>query len=154
MSKKAALVGTANQYITLGMLLPEFPETMLCSHDQSAQDMFIADISPIRIQIKTASKSIKFTGGTRGGVDRTYDKTTNQSKEYKYSTKDTDLIIGVHENARGKYELYFVPSIVIDKLDQKGISINKVAFTKNDYDVIRNCKDEQFCEDKFGALYK
>ncbi len=152
--KKSAIVGIANELVTLGLLLPRFPNTMLSAHQLSSHDIIIplSNGSYVRAQVKTAKKSVTFTGGQRGGVDRTYDSETNESKEYKYSTKDTDIIIGITEVRFGTYELYFVPSLVVEKLNQKSISINKIAFTKNELSYIEHCKDAKFCEEKFQNL--
>ncbi len=57
----------------------------------------------IRAQVKTAKKSISFTGGTRGGVDRVY---KSGVKEYIQSTTTSDVVIGVRPLCNDSYELY------------------------------------------------
>ncbi len=47
----------------------------------------------VRAQVKTARSSISFTGGTRGGVDRTY---KSGIKTYTQSTETCDVVIGLH----------------------------------------------------------
>ena len=94
----------------------------------------------IRIQSKTATKGISFTGGTRGGVDRTYKsgvKTYTQSPEY------SDCVVGVHfEN--GVTELYFVPTHLITELKQTSIALSKIGKLKNNYEILENYKDKDF----------
>jgi len=149
--KQASIAGIANEHIVLGILLPEFPDAMLSSHQQSSHDMIIPSGDDfIRAQIKTADTSVSFSGGSRGGVDRTYIKGKNNPKTYKYSTEDTDVVIGIKPLEIGKYDLFFVPSIVIEMLDQKSIANNKVSFTKNNYEYLTKAKDKKFCK----AMYK
>jgi len=40
--------------------------------------------------------------------------------------------------------LYFVPTILIEKLGQKSISIKKMEPFKNNYEILENCKNEEF----------
>ena len=47
----------------------------------------------IRAQVKTATQSINFTGGVRGGVDREY---KSRVKEYIQSPEISDIVIGIH----------------------------------------------------------
>ena len=143
--KLASIAGAANEHIVLGMLLTRYPDTMLSSHQQSSHDLIINfKKSFIRAQIKTSQKSISFTGGNRAGQDRTYKKGKNNPKTYTYSSLDTDVVIGISPLEVGRYDLYFVPSLVIEKINQKSLSINKVSFTKNNFLYLENCKDEEF----------
>ena len=151
--KQASIAGTANEHIVLGILLPEFPDAMLSSHQQSSHDMIIpSGDNFIRAQIKTANKSISFSGGGRGGIDRTYIKGKNNPKTYTYSTIDTDVVIGIEPIAIGSYDLFFVPSLVIERLGKKSISNNKVAFTKNNFDYLVKSKDTNFCNEMYQKL--
>ncbi len=152
--KISAITGKANELITLGMLLPEFPNAMLSAHEQSSHDIIIAleKNNFIRAQVKTAGPSVSFTGGNRGGIDRTYIKGTDNPKSYTYSTDDTDVVIGINNTDFGKYDLYFIPSLVITKIKQKSISINKILFTKNDLKIISLCKDEKYCHNFLQRL--
>ena len=151
--KQASIAGTANEHIVLGILLPEFPDAMLSSHQQSSHDMIIpSGDNFIRAQIKTANKSISFSGGGRGGIDRPYIKGKNNPKTYTYSTIDTDVVIGIEPIAIGSYDLFFVPSLVIERLGKKSISNNKVAFTKNNFDYLVKSKDMNFCNEMYQKL--
>ncbi len=105
----------------------------------------------IRAQVKTAKSSISFTGGTRGGVDRTY---KSGIKTYTQSTETCDVIIGVHPYD-DSYDLYFVPTILIEKLGQSSISLNKIGALKNNYKMLDNCKNSEFVisnAKKYGIL--
>ena len=95
----------------------------------------------IRAQVKTASENIKFTGGTRGGVDRTY---KSGVKEYAQSTKTSDAIIGLHPTGQDSFELYFVPTILVEHLSQKSISLNRIASLKNNYEILEKCKNKDY----------
>jgi hypothetical protein len=151
--KQASIAGIANEHIVLGILLPFYPEVMLSSHQQSSHDLIIPiGRKFIRAQVKTASKSVSFTGGSRGGVDRTYIKGKDNPKHYTYSTKDTDVVIGITPEDFGKYSLYFVPSIVIENLNQKSVSTSKIEFTKNNLEVLENCLDKKYSLEKFANL--
>jgi len=151
--KQASIAGVANEHIVLGILLPFFPNAMLSSHQQSSHDLIIphGEIF-IRAQVKTSKKSISFTGGNRGGIDRTYLASTNNPKTYTYSTKDTDIIIGIKPIEIGKFELFFIPSLIVELSGQKSISTGKVAFTKNNLDYLKNCTDRSFCLREFRDL--
>ena len=98
------------------------------------------------------NKSISFSGGGRGGIDRTYIKGKNNPKTYTYSTIDTDVVIGIEPIAIGSYDLFFVPSLVIERLGKKSISNNKVAFTKNNFDYLVKSKDMNFCNEMYQKL--
>ena len=151
--KQASIAGIANEHIVLGILLPNFPDAMLSSHQQSSHDMIIPSGNNfIRAQIKTASNSISFSGGGRGGIDRTYVKGKNNPKTYTYSTTNTDVVIGIKPLKIGKYDLFFVPSLVIEMLDQKSIANSKVSFTKNNFDYLVNSGDAKFCEAMYQKL--
>ena len=91
----------------------------------------------IRAQVKTAKQSISFTGA-RGGVDRLY---KSGVKKYRQSTTTSDIVIGIHPIDDKTYELYFVPTILIEELNQDSISINKVRDLKENYEILENCKD-------------
>ena len=94
----------------------------------------------IRGQVKTVgpSGSLSFTGGTRGGVDREY---KSGVKSYVQSTKTSDIVIGIKALENDSFDLYFVPTILIEILGQKSISINKIKALKNNAEILENCKN-------------
>ena len=76
-------------------------------------------------------------------------------KEYTQSTVTSDVVIGIHPISDNAYELYFVPTILIERLNQKSISINRIRDLKENYFILENCKNEevivQKCEE-YGIL--
>ncbi len=142
---QASVEGFANEHIAVGLLMKKYQNVSLVDLPLSPYDIIIVfkqkngeDI--IRAQVKTAKKSLNFTGGGRGGVDRTY---KSDVKVYKQSVETSDVIVGVEPNGN-KFDLYFVPTILIEKLTQKSISLNKIQKFKNNYDILENCKDKGY----------
>ena len=95
----------------------------------------------LRAQVKTATHAVSFTGGTRGGVDRMY---LSGIKEYKQSTKTSDVVIGLHPRDVDSFDLYFVPTTLIEQLNQKSISLAKIESLRNNYEMLERCKDKDF----------
>ena len=101
-----------------------------------------------------AVHSVSFTGGSRGGVDREY---KSGVKEYTQSTETADVVIGIHPINDNSFELYFVPTILIELLNQKSISINRISHLKENYDILENCKNSELIIQKckeYGLLQK
>ncbi len=147
--KQASIDGFAHEHIVVGILMKKFQNVSLVDLPLSSYDIIIArkiegseseDI--IRVQVKTARKSISFTGGTRGGVDREY---KTDVKTYIQSPKTSDVVVGIQpiDNAGG-YNLYFVPTILIEKWGTKSKSLNKIKALKDNYDFLINCKDHDY----------
>ena len=95
----------------------------------------------VRAQVKTAQNAVSFTGGSRGGVDREY---ISDVKVYRQSPKTCDVVIGVHPREPDSYDLYFVPTLLIEKLSQDSISLSKIDSLKNNYQMLDRCKDATF----------
>lgn len=148
--KQAAIDGRAHEHIVLGILMKKYHNVFLSDLSLSAYDIIIMlqldnqeDI--IRVQVKTARKSVSFTGGTRGGVDREY---KSGVKEYIQSTKTSDVVVGINPTNQETFDLYFIPTILIERLAQKSISLSKIQQLKNNYEILENCKNESFVFDK------
>lgn len=145
--RKAAVTGFANEHIAVGLLMKRYQNVSLVDLPLSPYDIVIAlklkngseDI--IRAQVKTAGKSIGFRGGGRGGVDRIY---RSNVKHYRQSTATADVVVGVKENDDKTYTLYFVPTCLIEALNQNSISLRKIAFLKENYEILERCKDRAF----------
>lgn len=145
--REAAVTGFANEHIAVGLLMKRYQNVSLVDLPLSTYDIVIArkleddteDI--IRAQVKTARKSIGFTGGERGGVDRFY---RSGVKRYRQNTRTADVIIGVHENEDGTYSLYFVPTCLVEALGQNSISLHKIEFLRENYEILERCKDRDF----------
>ena len=143
---QASINGFANEKIVCGVLMKKYGNVSLVDLPLSPYDIIIVrkmkdgseDI--IRLQSKTATKSISFVGGSRGGVDREY---KSGVKTYTQSPKYSDCIVGVHFK-NGEPELYFVPTLIIAELGTKSISINKIKELKNNYIILENCKNRGF----------
>lgn len=157
--KQASVDGFAHEHIAAGILMKKYQNVSLVDLPLSPYDIIIvrkitADNSEdiIRAQVKTATRSVPFTGRGRGGVDRTY---KSGVKTYTQSTATSDVVIGVHPIGNNAFELYFVPTILIEELNQKSISINKIKDLKENYALLENCKNRKFVIDKckeYGIL--
>ena len=156
--RQASVDGFAHEHIVVGILMKKYQNVSLVDLPLSTYDIIIVrkdtdnteDI--IRAQVKTAKKSISFIGGSRGGVDREYKSSV---KTYRQSTATSDVVIGIHPIDDNTYELYFVPTILIEHLNQQSISINKIADLKENYFILENCKDEEVIIEKcqeYGIL--
>jgi hypothetical protein len=156
--RDAAISGFAHEHITVGILMKRYGNVSLVNLPLSPYDIVIVykrdskeDI--VRAQVKTAKDHVSFTGGTRGGVDRVY---KSGVKTYTQSTETCDVVIGLHPY-NGSFALYFVPTILIEKLKQSSISLNKIEDLKNNYEMLDNCKNYDFvinkCKD-YGIIYK
>jgi hypothetical protein len=156
--RQASVDGFAHEHIAVGILMKRYQNVSLVDLPLLTYDMIIVikdqkekeDI--IRAQVKTAKDGISFTGGTRGGVDREY---KSGVKTYTQSTKTSDVVIGLHPSGKDSFELYFVPTVLIERLNQKSISLNKIKSLKDNYEILENCKNSEFvirkCKD-FGIL--
>ena len=149
--KQASVDGFAHEHIAVGILMKRYQNVSLVDLPLSPYDIIIVlkgtdgSENIIRAQVKTAPKSVRFTGGTRGGVDREY---KSNVKTYRQSTATSDVVIGVQAIDNNTYELYFVPTILIEHLDQDSISINKIRDLRENYDILENCKNEKVVIDK------
>ena len=156
--RQASVDGFAHEHIAAGILMKRYQNVSLVDLPLSPYDIIIvrkeSDDSEdlIRAQVKTATQSVAFTGGGRGGVDREY---KSDVKTYTQSTTTSDVVIGVHPAGDNTFELYFVPTILIEELNQKSISINKVRDLKENYFILENCKNKKIIIDKckeYGIL--
>ncbi|MDE0313672.1 MAG: hypothetical protein OXM61_02115 [Candidatus Poribacteria bacterium] len=155
--RQASVDGFAHEHIVVGILMKKYQNVSLVDLPLSTYDIIIVrkkdgteDI--IRAQVKTGKKSISFIGGSRGGVDREY---KSGVKTYRQSTATSDVVIGIHPIDDNTYELYFVPTILIEHLNQQSISINKIADLKENYFILENCKNEEVIIEKcqeYGIL--
>ena len=157
---EAAVKGFAHQHIVTGILMKKYQNVSLVNLPLSPYDIVIVlkDANQketiIRAQVKTASSHVSFVGGVRGGKDRTY---KSGIKEYTQSTKTSDVVIGVESKSKSSFDLYFIPTILIEHLGQKSISLKKIAVLKNNYTMLEKSKDVKYvlaqCK-KLGLLKK
>lgn len=144
--RQASIDGFAHEKILCGILMKRYANVSQVSLPLSPYDIILVrkltngEEDIIRLQSKTATKGISFVSGSRGGVDREY---VSDIKTYVQSTKHSDCVVGVHcEN--DKYDIYFVPTILIPILGTKSISLGRIKPLKNNYEVLENCKNEKF----------
>ncbi len=142
--KLASAKGFANENRLLAALLERGYNASKVDLPLSAYDIIveIAHNDTIRVQVKTISKngSISFTGGLRGGVDREY---KSGVKSYVQSTATSDIVVGVSSkkcNGDSEVNFYFVPTLYIEHIGQKSLSVNKIRNAKNNWEILRNCK--------------
>ena len=142
--RQASVEGFANEHIVVGILMKKYQNVSLVDLPLSPYDIIVVledadgDEEIIRAQVKTSKHTVRFVGGGRGGVDREY---ISGVKEYRQSTATSDIVIGLHPSGENSFELYFVPTILIEKLNQKSISINKIESLKDNYQILENCKN-------------
>ncbi|NHZ85505.1 MAG: hypothetical protein GWP19_06455 [Planctomycetia bacterium] len=145
--RQASIDGFAHEHIVCGILMKRYQNVSLVDLPLSPYDIIIVFNNDsnkevmIRAQVKTARTSVSFTGGTRGGVDREY---KSGVKTYTQSTKTSDVVIGYKPITDDQFELYFVPTILIEKLKQKSISLSKISFLKNNYKILENSKNRKY----------
>lgn len=145
--RQASIDGFAHEHMVCGILMKRYQNVSLVDLPLSPYDIIIvfknekAEEIIIRAQVKTAKKSISFTGGTRGGVDREY---KSGVKTYTQSIKTSDVVIGYNPISEDQFELYFVPTILIEEWNSKSKSLNKVSPLKNNYEILEKCKDKEF----------
>lgn len=155
---QASISSFAHEHIVVGLLMKKYQNVPLVDLSLSTYDIIIVrkdedgseDI--IRAQVKTAAHSVRFTGGTRGGIDRAY---KSGVKEYIQSAETSDVVIGVHPISDNSFELYFIPTVLIECLNQKSISINKISNLRENYFILENCKDSELIVQKcqeYGIL--
>lgn len=152
---QASVDGFAHEHIVAGILMKRYQNVSLVDLPLSPYDIIIVFKQPdgreniLRAQVKTATHGISFTGGTRGGVDRIY---LSGVKEYKQSTETSDVLIGLHPRGLDSFDLYFVPTVLIEQLGQKSISLSKIEPLKNNYEILEKCKDKNFVLPKCKEL--
>ena len=155
--KRSSIKGFANESRLLAALLDRGYNASRVDLPHSTYDIVveIATRDVIRIQVKTISplKSIPFESGGRGGVDRTY---KSDVKTYVHNTETCDIIVGVESlasNGDQEINFYFVPTLFIEKLGQKSITIRKIPQAKNDWEILRRCREMRFVYEMFGRLF-
>lgn len=140
--KFEALLGDAHQLIVAGILIRLGFNVSLVALKGEPFDLVVFAYEkpggreiPLRCQVRASHKSVKFIGGTRGGVDRIY---RSDVKKYKYTTEHNDLIIGVDIDT---LDFYLVPTkFIINWGESKAFS--KLQPLKNNWDILLNWNEE------------
>mgnify|MGYP001479793531 CR=1 FL=1 len=145
--KQASVDGFAHEYIVAGILMKRYQNVSLVDLPLSPYDIIIARKLPdgkediVRVQVKTAKTSVSFTGGTRGGVDRAY---KSDVKTYVQSPDTSDCIVGLRPNENGTFDLYFIPTVLIEHFGTKSKGLGTIEFLKNNYNILENCKNYSY----------
>lgn len=145
--RQASIDGFAHEHIVAGFLMKRYQNVSLVDLPLSPYDIIIArkldneqeDI--IRVQVKTAKNSVSFTGGTRGGVDREY---KSDIKSYVQSPETSDCIVGIRPNENGTFDMYFIPTILIQYFGTKSKGLRAIEILKNNYNILEQCKNHKF----------
>jgi hypothetical protein len=155
--RRASVEGFANEMIVCGLLMKKYTNVSLVDLPLSPYDIIVVirgedgSENIIRVQTRTAKKGINFVGGRRGGQDRII---RSRVKEYVQSPKTADCIVGISfEDERP--QLYFVPTVLIEMLGAKSISLSRIKGLKNNYSMLERCKDIEFVKKKareYGIL--
>lgn len=143
--RQASIEGFANEHIVAGFLMKRYQNVSLVDLPLSPYDIIIVrkfqtggeDI--IRVQVKTARKSVSFTGGTRGGVDREY---KSDVKTYTQSPETSDVVIGLKPLDNGAFDMYFIPTMLIAIWGTKSKGLGIIEPLKNNYYILENCKNK------------
>ena len=153
--KLASAKGFANENRLLAALLERGYNASRVDLPHSTYDIVVeqANGNMIRVQVKTvgSSGSISFQGGVRGGTDRSY---KSGVKEYTQSTKTSDIVVGVRSkqsNGDTEIDFYFIPTLMIERLKQKSLSVNKIPQARNNWKILEHCKEETFVIENFRA---
>lgn len=155
-SKLASAKGFANESRLLAALLERGYNASRVDLPHSTYDLIVevthdGEIEFIRIQVKTvsASNSVSFTGGTRGGVDRAY---RSDVKGYVQSPETSDVVVGVRtepNNGDTNVDYFFIPTTYIEYLGQKSLSVNKIPQALNNWELMLRCQDIDYVKEVF-----
>ncbi len=144
--RQASIEGFANEHIVVGLLMKKYQNVSLVNLPLSPYDIIIVrkleiggeDI--IRAQVKTARTSVSFTGGTRGGVDREY---KSDVKTYIQSPTTSDVVIGLKPLDNSAFDMYFIPTILIEVWGTKSKGFGILEPLKNNFYFLENCKNRE-----------
>lgn len=152
--KLASAKGFANESRFLAALLERGYNASRVDLPHSTYDILVeTNVHEfIRVQVKTVGKgkSVRFSGGVRGGADRSY---KSDVKSYVHSTQTADVIVGVdcrRDNGDSEINFYIIPTMFIERIQQKSVSIKKIPHTKNNWSLLMRCKEIEFVDSIFG----
>lgn len=151
--KDTSARGDSNEHRVVAALLEREFNASLVDLRNSKYDIVIeiSDGEFLRVQVKTG-KSVGLTGGSRGGRGAVQDPTVTT---YKYTTENCDCIVGVvadRNNGGDTIDFYFVPTIWAETVSQTSIGVGKLQFAKNNFELLRRCKDVEYVNDLFTEV--
>ena len=144
----AANKGIANEHIALGILMHKYNASKIDLPSSKFDIIIERKINDyIRIQSKATKSGIGFIGNMRGG--KSIGGGSRKEYSYRYDTKSCDVVMGVKSTIDNlgilkEVDLYFLPTIIIEKLKQKSISYKKIEIFKNNYEVLENSKNQKY----------
>jgi len=140
--KFEALLGDAHQLIVAGILIRLGFKVSLVATKGEPFDLIVFAYEkpqgreiPLRCQVRASRRGVKFTAGTRGGINRIYKPGV---KKYKYTLEHNDLIIGVNMDT---LDMYLVPTRFIANWGESR-AFSKLQPLKNNWDILLNWNDE------------
>lgn len=144
--KSGAPLGDAHELFVRGILMRLGFEVGKVDLSSGPYDLIVAAyVEPdkekkfLKAQIKTVTGSLSLTGGGRAGIDREYKSSV---KTYKYSEKETDLILGVD---RASLDIYIFPAMFAPKYGSS-VAKKKIAVCKNNWDILLNWNRDYLSE--------
>lgn len=138
--KMAANLGDAHEHIVAGILIRLGFDVGIIDVSGTKYDMLIVVFEKpppdgkkviLRAQVRTASRSVSFIGGSRGGIDREY---KSGVKTRKFTTKDSDLILAID---RSSFDVYVIPTEFISRWGSSK-AISKMQPLKNNWNILLN----------------
>ena len=138
--KMAANLGDAHEHIVAGILIRLGFDVGIVDVSGTKYDMLVIAFEKpppdgkkviLRAQVRTASRSVSFIGGGRGGIDREY---KSGVKTRKFTTKDSDLILAID---RSCFDVYVIPTEFIARWGNSK-AISKMQPLKNNWDILLN----------------
>lgn len=145
----------ANKHIVTGILMRKYQNVSLIDLPLRPYDLIVVlkendeDGIIIKARIKVAKKSVSFIGRDQGSVSRKY---KSEEREYTQSTKTSDVVVGIKSIEESSFDLYFVPTILIEQFGTRSKSIGKIVALKNNYEFFEKCKDHPFILQKAKQL--
>jgi len=140
--KFESVLGDAHQFIVAGILMRlGFKVAMLALKGEPYDLVVNAFKKPggeeilLRCQTRASKRAVKFTAGTRGGINRIYKPDV---KKYKFTEEHNDLIIGMDMNA---LDLYLIPTKFLVHWGESR-AFSKLQPLKNNWDILLNWNDE------------
>ncbi len=155
-ARQSSIDGFAHEHLVVGVLMKKYQNVSLVDLPLSSYDIIVSlrhenlnKEEIIRAQVKTARTNVVFTGGTRGGVDRTY---RSDVKTYIQSTETSDVIVAFQPLHGQDFSLYFIPTILVEEWGAKSKSLNKLQALKENYEMLEKSKDSAFVTEKSKDL--
>lgn len=140
--KFEAVLGDAHQLIIAGILMRLGFKVGILALKGEPWDLVVSAFERprgkeilLRCQTRASKRSVKFTAGTRGGINRIYKP---EVKKYKFTEEHNDLIIGMDINT---LDLYLIPTKFLAHWGGSR-AFSELQPLKNNWDILLNWNDE------------